>query len=218
MKNRKNKKVVLASAIVLGITAITSSALAAYIITGGTIDKDSTVDNTDVTITNNVVDLQDPVITGKLLFYPEQLVSEGTVTTNQTGNLTINVKLTVKAATEGAIPPMQVVITATGDSTALSTGYITLPNGEDKAITSTVPIANNNFDGTEAEDGSLSDWTYTFDLKWNWGSALNKTDPATYVNTNTSTPTDASQKMNAFANAVNAIESFNLSFEKAPTE
>ena len=58
MKREKNKKIVLASTIVLGIAAITSSALAAYIITGGDNHYSGETNPTDVVIDNKVTSLK----------------------------------------------------------------------------------------------------------------------------------------------------------------
>ena len=129
MKNRKNKKVVLASAIVLGITAITSSALAAYIITGGDLTGEGKVTNIPVQVDNQVADLQDPVVNGSLKFYPAEQITGGKyVNTKEEdiGSLSITVDLTVKASKKSAIKDMTVTITA-ANTDAITEGFILLP-------------------------------------------------------------------------------------------
>ena len=77
MKRNKNKKIVLASTIVLGIAAITSSALAAYIITGGKTEGTANVkEPTEIDVKNNIVDLKVGEVSGQLLFYPEAIISD----------------------------------------------------------------------------------------------------------------------------------------------
>ena len=104
MKRNKNKKIVLASTIVLGIAAITSSALAAYIITGGATEGTADVNPSEVVIENKVVDLKVGAVSEELLFQPTTSVTEGAITTSGNGNLTVAIPLTVKAKDQQSIP------------------------------------------------------------------------------------------------------------------
>lgn len=91
MKRNKNKKIVLASTIVLGIAAITSSALAAYIITGGATEGTADVKKpTGIDVTNNIVDLEVGEVSGELLFYPETTISDKDVTSDVKGKLQLS--------------------------------------------------------------------------------------------------------------------------------
>lgn len=219
MKNRKNKKVVLASAIVLGITAITSSALAAYIITGGDLKGEGKVTNTPVKVNNQVADLQDPVVNGSLQFYPDEQITDGKYINTEEediGSLSITVDLTIKAAKKSAIKDMTVTITA-ANTDAITKGYILLPGDDEKEklATSTVDISASLFNGAE-NGNTVVDFTQTITLEWSWGDAIGNMDPASYLNANASSASAAAETMADFEAAVNAIDKFTLTFaEKA---
>lgn len=196
MKRNKNKKIVLASTIVLGIAAITSSALAAYIITGGATEGSADVKPSRVEIDNKVVDLKVGVVSKELLFQPTTPVEEGAITTSGNGNLTINIPLTVKAKDQGSIPDYNVTVREEGKG--VTTGeYIVLPG--------TIKVTKDNFTFVNAETG----FTYNLPLTWSWGSAFGGSDPAEFYNPKIKDTeddvdvNDALTALNAFAEAVN---------------
>lgn len=197
MKRNKNKKIVLASTIVLGIAAITSSALAAYIITGGNAKGSADVDPSPVVIDNKVVDLTVGKVSGELLFQPTTPVTSGAITTSGNGNLTINIPLTVKAKDQLSIPNYNVTVTQqSGDVT--NPEYIRLPGA--------TTVTKDNFKSGNPETG----FTYNLPLTWSWGSAFGGTDPAAFYNPKIVDTeddvdvNDALAALNEFAEAVNA--------------
>ncbi len=196
MKRNKNKKIVLASTIVLGIAAITSSALAAYIITGGKTEDSANVKPSKIEIDNKVVDLSAGTVSGTLLFEPDEPVNEGAITTNGDGNLTVTIPLTVKAKDKESIPDYNVAVTQTGGDVTSPINYIGLPE--------TTTVTKDNFTSGNDETG----FTYNLPLTWSWGEAFGGTDPADFYNPKikdeTANVTDVLATLNAFAAAVNA--------------
>lgn len=197
MKRNKNKKIVLASTIVLGIAAITSSALAAYIITGGNAKGEANVKPSTVQIDNKVVDLTVGTVSGELLFQPTTPVTEGAITTSGNGNLTISVLLTVKAKDKESIPNYDVTVTEKGGSVT-SANYIVLPGA--------TTVTSEDFTFVNDETG----FTYNLPLTWSWGSAFDRNDPAAFYNPKIVDTeddvdvNDALTALNKFAEAVNA--------------
>lgn len=197
MKRNKNKKIVLASTIVLGIAAITSSALAAYIITGGNAKGEANVKPSTVQIDNKVVDLTVGAVSRTLLFQPTTPVTEGAITTSGNGNLTISVLLTVKAKDKESIPNYDVTVTEKGGSVT-SANYIGLPDA--------TTVTSEDFTFVNAETG----FTYNLPLTWSWGSAFGGTNPAAFYNPKIVDTeddvdvNDALTALNEFAEAVNA--------------
>lgn len=196
MKRNKNKKIVLASTIVLGIAAITSSALAAYIVTGGATEDSANVKPSKIEIDNKVVDLSAGTVDGTLLFQPTTPVTEGAITTSGDGNLTVTIPLTVKAKDKESIPDYNVAVTQTGGDVASPINYIALPG--------TTTVTKDNFASGNAETG----FTYNLPLTWSWGEAFGGTDPAAFYNPKiedeTANVTDVLATLNEFAEAVNA--------------
>lgn len=167
MKILKNKKVVLASAIILGISAITSSALAAYIITGGTVAQDKTIDPTEISVDNQVVNLTVGNQVGELKFYPASVVESGRVTSDEAGNLTVSYELTMTADSEGKIPNITVTVAEAESGTLVSGGYVTVPEAQ------TI---------TDTWNGSSGTFTKTLTLTWDWGDTFGNVEPTTYFN------------------------------------
>ena len=198
MKRNKNKKIVLASTIVLGIAAITSSALAAYIITGGATKGSADVKPSTVEIDNKVVDLKVGTVSGPLLFEPDEPVKVGAITTDGDGNLTVTIPLTVKAKDKESIPNYEVTVTQKGGNVISPTNYIDLPG--------TTTVTKENFTFENAETG----FTYNLLLTWSWGDAFGGIDPAAFYNPKIGDEegdvkvTEALAVLNAFAEAVNA--------------
>ena len=205
MKLFKNKKVVLASAIVLGVAAVTSSALAAYIITGGTVDKESQVGVTPVDVQNKVVDLQ---VTGledvKLILQPEKPVSKGRLTTTGEGKMSLTFTLTMDAESQDLIPNITISVSEKVGGTLVSGNYITLPEG--------IALTKTDF-GTEP------DFTKEVTLTWGWGSIFGNVEPTTYFNEDGAgaSISDATvvQTMTDFETATVEHPGFTISFAKA---
>ena len=198
MKRNKNKKIVLASTIVLGIAAITSSALAAYIITGGNAEGEANVKPSTVVIDNRVVDLTVGAVSGTLLFEPDDPVTGGAITTDGEGNRTVTIPLTVKAKDQKSIPDYNVAVTQKGGDVTSPINYIGLPE--------TTTVTKDNFTSGNAETGFI----YNLPLTWSWGEAFGGTDPANFYNPKIGDQegdvkvTDVLATLNAFAAAVNA--------------
>lgn len=193
MKFLKNKKVVLASGIILGIAAITSSALAAYIVTGGKKDGSQTIDPSTIEIQNKITTLEVGAVSGTLLFEPDNPVSSGRVLTSTgDGNLTVTIPLTVTVSEKSYIPEMTVTVTESA-GTAVTDGYVTVPTIDN--------LTSDDFSGTK------SPFTCNLGVNFGWGIEFDYGDPVTYYNTGNGSNIDASQvvkDMEAFATAVNA--------------
>ena len=208
MKLFKNKKVVLASAIVLGVAAVTSSALAAYIITGGTVEQNKKVEPTDVTVTNKVVNLTVGDQSKALKFMPETVISGERLTTEagDEGNLEISFLLTMDARDKEYIPDLKVTVTQTAGS-AVEGGYVTLPPTD-----GVINIDHNSFGGTSGS------FTYTLTLRWGWGEAFNLKDPCEYYNKDEEGKKvpikDVGTQMETFRDAINAT-TFNVAINEA---
>lgn len=173
MKRNKNKKIVLASTIVLGIAAITSSALAAYIITGGATNGTADVNEpTEIEIKNNIVDLEVGIVSGELLFYPEEIISGKDVTSDVKGKLTIELPLSIEAGSRELMNGKNIKLTVTEkeSGTLVSGNYVT------------VPVAQEIAGSTLTDDDSDNVYEKTATLKWGWGTAFGGDDPATHCN------------------------------------
>ncbi len=176
MKRNKNKKIVLASTIVLGIAAITSSALAAYIITGGATEGTADVKKpTGIEVTNNIVDLKVGEVSGELLFYPETIISDKDVTSTEVGKLTIELPLSIEAGSQDLKNGKNIKLSVTEkeNGTLVDAGernYVTVP--ADQVIKGS-SLTDNNGDNI---------YETTATLKWGWGTTFGSKDPATYCN------------------------------------
>lgn len=214
MKRNKNKKIVLASTIVLGIAAITSSALAAYIITGGETQRSTDVKKpTEIEVTNNIVDLQVGDISDQLLlFYPEATISDKDVTSDEKGNLTITLPLSIEAGSEGLINGKTIKFTVTEKQggTLVSDNYVTVPDAQD--------IAGSSF--TDNDDDNVYETTAT--LKWGWGATFGGDDPATHCNDEIAggsmTASQANKLLQDFKTAVTACPGFTISINLVDAE
>ena len=175
MKRDKNKKIVLASTIVLGIAAITSSALAAYIITGGDNHYSGETNPTDVVIDNKVTSLKCTKADLTLNFastkttsgrvQDDNMVMVGEEETELAPDFEVVLNLTMDANDKGYIPALSVTVTPSKEDTA---GYLVVPTVEN--ITST------NWTG-DAEP-----FTYKLTLTWKWGAAFGGVEPTKYFN------------------------------------
>lgn len=208
MKRNKNKKIVLASTIVLGIAAITSSALAAYIITGGATEGTADVKKpTGIEVTNNIVDLKVGEVSGELLFYPETTISDKDVTSDEKGNLTITLPLSIEAGSEDLINGKTIKLTVTEKEggTLVSENYVTVPLAQD--------IAGSSL--TDNDGDNIYEKTAT--LKWGRGTTFGSDDPATYCNDEIAgsrmTASEANTLLQNFKTAVAACPGFTISID-----
>ena len=195
MKILKNKKVVLASAIILGISAITSSALAAYIITGGTRNTNQDVVPSEVEIKNKTVTLRASLDENEvLLFEPKTPYSgPGILHSDGTGDMNVILNLSVEAENKDALGVTTVSVkeerkSADGGTTSSVGNYIVLPKEQ--------TVQPDSFKGTTGT------FTATVTLTWTWGSEFGKSDPCAYFAEEDDVET-IETKMNAFATAVN---------------
>ena len=194
MKILKNQKFVLTAAILLGVAAVSSSAVAAYVITGGTQSGSADLDPSDIEIVNNTANLDITETDTTLLFQPAQRVTSGRLQTEEDGDLTAVLDLSFDSRTNEVIPDLEVTI-ETGDGTndAVTKNYIVNPKS--------VSLTSENFtEGT-------GNWTYKLTLTWTWGSMFNNTDPCTYYNTGaglSKNDTTMDSELNVFKTAVAA--------------
>lgn len=200
MKREKNKKIVLASTIVLGIAAITSSALAAYIITGGVDRYEGTTNPTDVVIDNRVASLECAETDLTLNFastkttsgrvQDDNMVMVGEEETEVAPDFVVVLDLTMKAEQKGYIPELSVTVTPSKEDTA---GYLVVPTVGN--------ITSANW------TGDAKPFTYKLTLTWKWGAAFGGVEPTKYFNeggTGYSTPiSDVVTTMEAFKKYVN---------------
>ena len=178
MKFFNSKKLFAGLAIGFGVAAITSTALAAYIITGGTKSGSVEQNQTPVEITNNIVNLKATSAASALLFQPESAVNEGRVTTTGEGNMNIVIELEAQAREKTNLNNITAVITPTWktDKSVELAKYVVAP-------TNLTFDSQSNFDGgTVADSNGLKTFKATWTLSWTWGEEFGKTDPCTYFN------------------------------------
>ena len=177
MKILKNQKFVLTAAILLGVAAVSSSAVAAYVITGGNQSGSADLDPSEIVIENKTANLEITETDVSLLFQPETAVSSGRLQTNGNGDLTAVLTLTFDSQTNEVIPDLDVTIeTEDGVNDAVTKGYIVNPQD--------VSLTSENF------EGSAGNWTYTLNLKWSWGAEFGGGDPCAYYNSGAGTATE----------------------------
>lgn len=168
MKRDKNKKIVLASTIVLGIAAITSSALAAYIITGGVNEKTGKANTTTVDINNKVTNLTIETTDATLNFASPKVETGRVQDDGLSGGQDLHVEfgLKMEASARDNIPTLNVKITPSSVDTG---NYLKIP--EVNSITK--DAWNDNSDGT---------FSYTLELDWEFGTAFGGMSPTEYFN------------------------------------
>ena len=212
MKRNKNKKIVLASTIVLGIAAITSSALAAYIITGGVNERTGEANTTTVDINNKVTNLTIETADKTLNFASPKVVTGRVQDDGLSGEQDLHVEfgLKMEASARDNIPTLNVKITP---SPVDPGNYLKVP--EVSAITKDAWKDNS--------DGSFS---YTLELDWKFGTAFGGMSPTEYFNNDpVGKEIDISEvvsTMKGFAAYVNGADSEspedNLSYEVLITD
>lgn len=192
MKILKNQKFVLTAAILLGVAAVSSSAVAAYVIAGGQQSGSANLDPSDIEIVNNTANLKVSAKDGNLLFQPLTAVSSGRLQSTGNGDLTAVITLTFDSNTQTVIPALDVTIQAkNGTDDAVTKGYIVNPEN--------VSLTYSDFTGSEGS------WTHDLTLTWEWGDKFGNTDPCTYYNTGAGTATDfdtMDTELEAFKTAV----------------
>ena len=192
MKILKNQKFVLTAAILLGVAAVSSSAVAAYVITGGQQSGSANLDPSDIEIVNNTANLEVSAKDSTLLFQPLEAVSSGRLQSTGNGDLTAVITLTFDSETKEVIPALDVTIQAkNGTDDAVTKGYIVNPEN--------VSLTYSDFTGSEGS------WTHDVTLTWKWGDEFENTDPCTYYNTGHGSATeDATMltELEAFKTAV----------------
>lgn len=177
MKILKNQKFVLTAAILLGVAAVSSSAVAAYVITGGQQSGSATLDPSEIEIINKTANLKVNAKDSTLIFQPLEAVSSGRLQSTGSGDLTAVITLTFDSETKEVIPALDVTIEAkNGTDDAVTKGYIVNPKG--------VSLTSDNFEGTSGS------WTYDLTLNWSWGTEFGKTDPCTYYNSGAGSATE----------------------------
>lgn len=177
MKILKNQKFVLTAAILLGVAAVSSSAVAAYVITGGTQSGSANLDPSDIDIVNNTANLDVIAKDSTLKFQPLTPVSSGRLQSTDNGDLTAVITLTFDSKTQAVIPALDVTIQAkNGTEDAVTKGYIVNPEN--------VSLTYNDFTGSEGS------WTYDLTLNWSWGAEFGNTDPCTYYNSGDGSATE----------------------------
>lgn len=197
MKRDKNKKIVLASTIVLGIAAITSSALAAYIITGGDNNDEKSVDPADVKIENRVTSLEVAFKDNDntLNFTSETGTGTAVYDDGKDGKPDFTVTLTLKMTAQDKtyIPDLSVTV---GDGGSGSTNYVALPNA--------MTITDENV--SPAWSGSVPTFTMDVTLTWAWSSSFTG-GPTVYYSTGAGAaknPSVIAQEMETFKNTINS--------------
>ena len=212
MKSDKNKKIVLASTSVLGIAAITSSALAAYIITGGVNERTGEANTATVDINNKVTNLTIETTDKTLNFASPKVVTGRVQDDGLSGEQDLHVEfgLKMEASARDNIPTLNVKITP---SPVDPGNYLKVP--EVSAITKDAWKDNS--------DGSFS---YTLELDWGFGTAFGGKSPTEYFNNDpVGKEIDISEvvsTMEGFAAYVNGADSEspedNLSYEVLITD
>ena len=197
MKRDKNKKLVLASTIVLGIAAITSSALAAYIITGGNNNDEKSVEPTDVKIVNGVTSLKVAFKDNDntLNFTSETGTGTNVYDDGKNGepDFSVTLTLTMTAQDKAYIPDLSITV---GDGNSGSTNYVALPSKM------TITDANE----TPKWEGSVPTFTMDVTLTWAWSESFTG-GPTVYYSTGDGAEKDPSTilgEMETFQNVINS--------------
>ncbi len=197
MKLFKTSKLIMATAIALGLASVVGIGVGAYIITGGNKTAEVPVTDDDIVITNNVVNLSASLKSddNKLVYEPTEAVTGKRLNSDGNGDLDVTVVLSVKANSTNIIPTFTVSVVSSYSAespelAALNT-YLVKP--------SDVTVNKTEFTGS-------GPYTKEVKLTWAWGSAFNTTDPCTYYNqkseTEVSTATLVSE-MESFRDNVN---------------
>ena len=197
MKLFKTSKLIMATAIALGLASVVGIGVGAYIITGGNKTAEVPVTDDDIVITNNVVNLTASLKSddNKLVYEPTEAVTGKRLNSDGNGDLDVTLVLSVEASSTNIIPTFTVSVVSSYSAespqlTALNT-YLVKP--------SDVTVNKTEFTGS-------SPYTKEVKLTWAWGSAFNSSDPCTYYNAKSeeevSTATLVSE-MESFRNNVN---------------
>lgn len=173
MKLFKTSKLIMVTAIALGLASVVGIGVGAYIITGGNKTAEVPVTDDDIVITNNVVNLSASLKSGdnKLVYEPAKAVTGQRLNSDGNGDLDVTLVLSVEATSTDIIPTFTVSVVSSyiaesPELTALNT-YLVKP--------SDVTVINSEFSGSGT-------YTKEVTLTWTWGSAFENSDPCTYYN------------------------------------
>ena len=140
------------------------------------------------------------------MLYPEQTVSDKTVSSDTAGKLTINIPLSVTTENKGLIKKgFTVSVEEKDGGTLVSSNYVKLPT--------TTTIDDTSF---VQNSGNTSLYEYTLPLKWTWGTAFGTKglDPVAYYNAEIDesrmTASDAAEDLIDFQTAVAACPGFTV--------
>lgn len=194
MKLFKTSKLIMVTAIALGLASVVGIGVGAYIITGGNKTAEVPVTDDDIVITNNVVNLSASLKSGdnKLVYEPKVAVTGKRLNSDGNGDLDVTLVLSVEATSTNIIPTFTVSVVSS--YIAESPELIALNTYLVKPLDVTVK-------NTEFTSGTSGTYTKEVKLTWAWGSAFNSTDPCTYYNLK-------SEAEVSTATLVSAMESF----------
>lgn len=198
MKLFKTSKLIMVTAIALGLASVVGIGVGAYIITGGNKTAEVPVTDEDVTITNNVVNLSASLKEGDntLVYEPVNEVSNQRLNSDGGGDLEITLVLSIEANSTEIIPTFTVSVSSSYTAESLELAelntYLVKPN--DATVNGSQFV------------GSQGTFTHELKLTWSWGSAFNNNDPCTFYNGKTEKEVSADQlvtEMEAFRDNVN---------------
>lgn len=205
MKILKNQKFVLTAAILLGVAAVSSSAVAAYVITGGQQSGSANLDPSDIDIVNNTANLEVSATDDTLLFQPLAPVSSGRLQSTGNGDLTAVITLTFDSNTQAVIPALDVTVAAkNGTDDAVTKGYIVNPKN--------VSLTYDDFEGSEGS------WTYDLTLEWSWGAEFGNTDPCAYYNSGAGSATEEATMLAELEDFKTAVANTTFTVSIEPTK
>lgn len=203
MKILKNQKFVLTAAILLGVAAVSSSAVAAYVITGGNQSGSADLNPSDIVIENKTANLEITETDPNLLFQPKSPVSTGRLQSTGNGDLTAVLTLTFDSQTREVIPALDVTITTKdGTNDAVAKGYIVNPQN--------VSLTYSDFKGVAGS------WKYTLNLTWSWGAEFGGKDPCTYYNTGDGSATENATMLTELEDFKTAVSNTTFTVSIAP--
>ena len=201
----------------LAAVSTASVGLAAYVITGGqTKANTNTQKPTEITITNNIVDLGVTAPNGDtLLFEPTTKVETGRLTSTGIGDLKVTLTITLDATKKENFAGKKIVINATP--------VYTTQGGEKKDIGSYIVAPTNVtvdcqtlFTTPGTGEGETKKFTATTTLEWTWGAKFETKDPCAWANAKDESALSTKsllEAMNAFKASVSEVTHYNITLE-----